>query len=99
MKATIRLRVKLKTESEGGRIGPFNEGYCPHFVVEGTTGWLGVRLVKCPELVYPGEEREADFELMYLPQLDYAALQLGRKVAIHEGPKIIGTGIVIESDE
>ncbi|TLD72560.1 hypothetical protein FEM03_00345 [Phragmitibacter flavus] len=96
MKPTIRTRIKMKAEEEGGRPGPFNEGYAPHFVVAGKTEWLGVRAVRCPEFVYPKEERVVDFELMYTPGLDYRDLTIGSHFAIHEGPKVVGNGVVIE---
>jgi translation elongation factor EF-Tu-like GTPase len=85
----------MKPESAGGRHGPFNEGYCPHLVAVGKTEWLAVRVVRCPELVYLGEEKELEFELMYSPRLDYSDLAPGSAFSIHEGPKTVGTGVVI----
>ena len=99
MKPVIRARIKMKSEAEGGRHGPFNEGYCPHFVVDGKKDWLGVRAVRCPHFVNPDEEREVDFELMYAPALDYRDLSVGSSFAIHEGSKVVGVGIVIEHQE
>lgn len=97
MKPAIRARIKMKAERDGGRPGPFNEGYSPHFVVEGKKEWLGVRAVQCPDFVYPEEEREVAFELIYTPQLDYRDLTVGARFAIVEGTKIVGIGVVIES--
>jgi translation elongation factor EF-Tu-like GTPase len=85
----------MKPESDGGRHGPFNEGYCPHLVAEGKTEWLGVRVVHCPDLVHPGEEKELEFELMYARSVDYSALARGRAFSILEGAKIVGTGMVL----
>jgi translation elongation factor EF-Tu-like GTPase len=99
MKPTIRTRIKMKSEAEGGRHGPFSEGYCPHFVVEGKKDWLGVRAVRCPDFVSLNEEREVEFELMYGPVLDYRDLSVGSRFAIHEGPKVVGVGTVIERQE
>ncbi len=99
MKPTIRARIKMKAEPEGGRHGPFNDGYCPHLVVEGKSEWLGVRTVKCSTFVYPGEEREISFELMYAPTLDYRDLEIGSRFAIHEGPKTVGEGTVLGVEE
>jgi translation elongation factor EF-Tu-like GTPase len=96
MQLTIRTHIEMKAEADGGRRGPFNEGYCPHFVVDGKKEWLGVRAVRCPEFVYPKEEKEVEFELMYAPAVDYRDLMTGCRFAIHEGPKIVGTGVVIE---
>ena len=85
----------MKPESAGGRHGPFNEGYCPHLVAEGKTEWLGVRVVRCPDLVHLGEERELEFELMYAPSVDYHDLAPGRAFSILEGSKVVGTGMVL----
>lgn len=95
MKPSIRARIKMKSESAGGRNGPFNEGYCPHLMAEEKTEWLGVRVVHCSDSVYPGEDKELEFELIYAPQLDYRDLIPGCAFSIHEGAKVVGTGVVI----
>lgn len=86
----------MKAEADGGRHGPFSEGFCPHFVATGKTEWLGVRAVRCPQFVYPGEEKEVDFELLYSPDVDYSDLSAISSFSIYEGPKNIGEGIVLE---
>ncbi len=85
----------MKLEASGGRHGPFNEGYCPHLVIVGKKDWLGIRVVRCPEFVHLGEEKEIEFELMYSPGLDYRDLVAGVSFAIHEGSKVVGTGVVL----
>ncbi len=99
MHAIIRARVKMKPEGAGGRHGPFNEGYCPHLVVAGKRDWLGVRVVQCPDFVFPGEEKEILFECMYGPSVDYSDLRAGRKFSIHEGSKVIGEGTVVGDNQ
>ena len=91
---TIRTRVSLKTAAEGGRCRPFCEGYCPHFVVDDGE-LLGVRLIHCPTLVAPGDERELEFELIYHARVDYSRLVAGATFKIVEGRNTIGTGVVI----
>ena len=99
MKPVLRVRIKMKPESDGGRHGPFNEGYYPHFVAAGKSEWLGVRAVRCPDFIYPGEEKEVDFELMYFPEVDYRDLSATSSFSIYEGYKNIGEGIVLENSK
>jgi translation elongation factor EF-Tu-like GTPase len=95
---TVSINAQLNKTEDGGRVAPFNSGYCPHLVVEGTSEMLGVRVVDCPNFVFPGEASTIKFELMYYPQLSYAALRVGARVAIVEGPKTIGLGTVVSRD-
>jgi translation elongation factor EF-Tu-like GTPase len=93
---SVIVKLKMKTEADGGRHSPFNQGYCPHLVAESTSEWLGVRVIHCPEWVYPGTEAMVEFSLMYYPSLDYGALQAGTVVEVMEGPRAVGTGVVLE---
>src|SRR5690349_5030136 len=77
------LLVRL-SESEGGRHGPFTEGYCPHFIAEGSMEWLGVRGSSCPGPVAPGDTAELRVELLYHPELHYSALEPGSKFKVVE---------------
>ena len=80
---------------QGGRPCGFTRGYAPHFVVEGHAEWLAVRALS-PICTSPvGVPFPADFSLMYSPSVDYSALAENSSFAIHEGPKIVGTGTVI----
>jgi elongation factor Tu len=96
VKAELLVRVSMKTESEGGRHGPFEAGYCPHFIAEGSSDWLGVRVSSCAGPVAPGETAEIRVELLYHPKLDYSALYPGSKFKLVEGPRTIGDGLVLE---
>lgn len=88
----------MKAESEGGRHSPFWENYRPHLVPSSKEEWLGVIAVNLPEedAVYPATSRVVDFDLVYYPQVDYSDLQTGSAFDIREGPRVVGTGTVIE---
>ena len=96
MKPGVLVRIKMKPESEGGRHGPFTDGYRPHFVVPGHEVWLGVRASQCPGPICPGQETDAVFALMYHPSVDYSILKVGTSFDMMEGPRIIATGVILE---
>ncbi len=85
----------MRPEFDGGRHGPFTEGYRPHFIVSGHSDWLGVWALKCPGPVSPGDTAEVVFGLLYFPAVDYSALQPGAEFAVHEGPRVVATGTVL----
>ena len=85
----------MRAETDGGRHGPFTEGYRPHFVVAGHSEWLGVWALECPGPVAPGDTAEVVFALLYHPAVDYSPLQPGCEFAVHEGPRVIATGTVL----
>jgi translation elongation factor EF-Tu-like GTPase len=85
----------MRAESDGGRHCPFTEGYAPHFVVAGSSEWLGVRAIQCPSAIAPGDTAEAVFGFLYPTTVDYSALQPGSEFAVHEGPRVIATGSVL----
>lgn len=86
----------MKSRELGGRHAPFSEGYCPYFVVAGTTELLAVRAEHCPGgPVAPGTEGEASFSLLYSPNVDYSALVPGVFFEVIEGPRSVASGTVI----
>lgn len=91
----ILVHLSMNLEQSGGRHGPFTEGYRPHFVVDGGE-WLGVTATHCPGPVAPGDEADVEFELVYHPKVDYSALTVGAEFAVHEGPRVVASGKVIE---
>lgn len=93
---SVTLKLKMKAEADGGRHSRLNEGYCPHLVAEGTSEWLGVRVIHCPDGVDPVAEAIVKFSLMYHPSVDYSPLQVGAVVAVMEGPRAVGAGTVVE---
>lgn len=91
----------MKSEADGGRPCEFSAGYAPHLVVPPDSGFLAVRVfdVEDPDgykVVYPGTTAKVLFQLMYHPQVDYSALVEGAEFNIQEGPRIVGTGRVLE---
>ncbi len=93
---SILVEIRLKESENGGRPGPFNEGYSPHLRVNGSGEWLGVRLINHKNWIYPGETVIVEFELMYFPDVDYCELRTGVEFSIVEGVKEIGYGKVVE---
>ena len=95
MKPRILVHLKMRPEQSGGRHAPFTEGYRPHFTVGGGE-WLSVTVTQCPGLVAPGDEADVEFELDYHPELDYSALSVEAEFAMHEGPKVVASGKVLQ---
>jgi translation elongation factor EF-Tu-like GTPase len=98
MAPRIIVHLKMKPEDGGGRHAPFTEGYRPHFIVD-EGEWLGVIATRCPGPVAPGDEADVEFSLVYHPNVDYSALRVGAEFAMHEGPKVVATGTVLQRDE
>jgi hypothetical protein len=87
MRPRAIVYLRMKSASDGGRHAPFTEGYRPHFVVPPDGEYLGVMAVHCSGPVVPGEEATVDFELVYHPEVDYSALQVGSTFEwLHENP-------------
>ena len=95
MKPRILVRLKLKLEQSGGRHAPFTQGYRPHFTV-GDGEWLSVTATQCPGPVAMGDEADVEFELDYHTKVDYSALSIGAEFAMHEGPRVVATGKVLQ---
>ncbi|MDB6007553.1 MAG: hypothetical protein JWR15_4540 [Prosthecobacter sp.] len=96
MKPRISVSITMLDEVNGGRHSGFTRGYAPHFVVDGCSEWLGVRALS-PVVSSPvGVRFQAEFSLMFAPAVDYSALVAGALFAVHEGPKIVGTGTVLQ---
>ena len=98
MTTNLLVRISMKPEHEGGRHAAFTLGYCPHFVVDGTEAWLGVRASKCPAPVEPGDTAEVGFELIY-PAVDYSAVRKGANVRVMEGARSVDAGVVLDRFE
>jgi translation elongation factor EF-Tu-like GTPase len=96
MNPHVLVHLKMKPESSGGRHAPFTEGYRPHLIVPSQGEWLGVTATRCPGPVAPGDEAEVEFALAYHPKVDYSALIVGADFEMHEGPRVVATGTVLE---
>lgn len=98
MTPRILVHLSMKEEQSGGRHAPFAEGYRPHFIV-GAGEWLGVIATRCFKPVAPGEEADVEFELVYHPNVDYSALCVGAEFEMHEGPRVVATGRVLQRND
>jgi translation elongation factor EF-Tu-like GTPase len=95
-----RISIQLLA-SDMGRRTPFcpqgrkqKSFYMPHFRVGGVGEFLGVAFVDGPEQIAPGGSGECEVVLMY-EGVDYSLLRPGASFDIVEGPKTIGSGVVL----
>jgi elongation factor Tu len=77
------------TKEEGGRHTPFFNGYRPQFYFRTTDVTGVVKLPQGTEMVMPGDNINAEIEL-----ITPVAMDEGLKFAIREGGKTVGAGIV-----
>jgi elongation factor Tu len=77
------------TKEEGGRHTPFFNGYRPQFYFRTTDVTGVVKLPQGTEMVMPGDNINAEIEL-----ITPVAMDDGLKFAIREGGKTVGAGIV-----
>jgi translation elongation factor EF-Tu-like GTPase len=96
MKPEIIVHLRMKEEADGGRHGPFTDGYCPHVRVLGSELWLGVRVSHVAAPVFPGQSATVRLELMYHPNPEYSLLRPGAHFHVLEGPRTVADGEVID---
>ena len=99
MQQTVESTIILLSEAGGGRSTPISASGCcyrPHVRVGPEGPLLGVCFVGGPELVAPGTEATVLMALVYHPSVDYSAPAAGVHFQIVEGPRVVGTGMVIE---
>ena len=100
--ATLELEVMFLPPEQGGRLlGPFlnNQCYRPHLRVPPDPSMLGVEFVAGPEGPVPsGALVPATVRLVYEPSVSYFSLQVGCRVEILEGARIVGHGQVVHRD-
>ena len=88
------MKVKVRFYADAYRLKPpFGTAYCPHFVIKGTTEYLGIRFENLDEVPFETETL-SDVELLY-DGVDYSALTNGSAFEIKEGAHTVGEGIVI----
>jgi elongation factor Tu len=83
--------VYILTKDEGGRHTPFFTGYRPQFYFR-TTDVTGVaKLPDGREMVMPGDNVTMEIEL-----ITPIAMEKGLRLAIREGGRTVGSGVVVE---
>jgi len=80
----------LKKE-EGGRHTPFFKGYRPQFYFRTTDVTGAVQLPKDAEMVMPGDNVHLEFDL-----ISAIAMEKGVRIAVREGGRTVGAGVVSE---
>lgn len=68
--------------------------YCPHFVVKGTTEYLGVCFLDGAECAF-GESALGNAKPLYPDTVDYAPLENDAEFLIYEGANAVGKGRVL----
>ena len=87
----FKAQVYVLTEKEGGRSKPFFPGYRPQFYFRTTdvTGVIG--LPTDVEMCRPGDNVVMDVEL-----ITPIAIEKGLRLAIREGGRTVGSGVITE---
>ena len=94
----VRAMIVLTAQDKGGRRGPFTKGFRPNHNFHGPEDrffFIGQIEVEEDQWVYPGETRELKVTFLNARGLR-ELLVPGRMWRIQEGPKLIGTGTVID---
>lgn len=95
----VELEVEFLPPSLGGRTHPpllNNQRYRPHLRVPPDDSMLGVEFIEGPDGPAPvGTPVLASVQLVYEPQVSYAALKEGCGVEILEGAHLVGRGRVV----
>ncbi|MBP8256031.1 MAG: hypothetical protein KAX37_01815 [Opitutaceae bacterium] len=94
----VRATIALAAQDKGGRHGPFTKGFRPNHNFGGPDDrffFIGQIEVEDGDWVYPGETRELKITFLNARGLS-ELLVPGRTWRIQEGPRLIGTGTVIE---
>jgi len=96
MATLLQVTVRFLSYDEGGRKHPPSlPDFMPHFVVPPSNEMLGIAFIDGPVDMLPNEEVTARVRCLYEPMVSYDALRIGTRFQIVEGPKLIGSGIVL----
>ncbi|MCL2675581.1 MAG: hypothetical protein FWE84_03205 [Firmicutes bacterium] len=87
------IEVQIKFDIKARKSPPFGFEYRPHFVVDGTSNYLGIQFVDLPEAPL-GSKIQVRVRLMY-DKVIYDALKKGTHFIIKEGGRTVGDGTVI----
>lgn len=95
----VEVELMFLTAAEGGREKPpvftAPTTYRPHFVMAGSTEYLGVVFQTAPEFIEPQVPFVATVGLAYYPDIDYAGLMPGAEFTVREGARVVGQGRVM----
>ena len=84
-------QVYVLTEKEGGRQKPFFSGYRPQFYFRTTDVTGTIKLPEGTEMCRPG-----DNVVMNVSLITPIAIEKGLRLAIREGGRTVGSGVVVE---
>ena len=87
-------QVYVLTKEEGGRHTPFFDGYRPQFYFRTTDVTGVIKLPAGTEMVMPGDNVDMEIEL-----ITPIAIEKGLRVAIREGGRTVGSGVVADIKE
>ena len=87
-------QVYVLTEKEGGRQKPFFSGYRPQFYFRTTDVTGIIKLPEGVEMCKPGDNVDMNVEL-----ITPIAIEKGLRLAIREGGRTVGSGVVSEIEE
>ena len=87
----FRAQVYVLKQSEGGRHTPFFNNYRPQFYFRTTDVTGVITLPEGTEMCMPGDNVEMDVEL-----ITPIAIEEGLRLAIREGGRTVGSGVVIK---
>lgn len=87
----FKAQVYVLTKEEGGRHKPFFDGYRPQFYFRTTDVTGVINLPEGTEMVMPG-----DNVVMTIKLITPIAIEEGLRLAIREGGKTVGAGVVTE---
>ena len=87
----FKAQVYVLTEKEGGRSKPFFSGYRPQFYFRTTDVTGTIQLPEDVEMCRPG-----DNVVMNVSLITPIAIEKGLRLAIREGGRTVGSGVVIE---
>ena len=96
MNKIIETQIIFKSYEHGGRVQlPIGSGFSPHFIVQGSNQLLAINFIDFPDNAEFEKPCMVKVELRYYPKIDYSSLIDGARFEVKEGPKIIGTGLVL----
>jgi elongation factor Tu len=85
----FNAQVYILTKEEGGRHTPFFPGYRPQFFIRTTDVTGNIKLPEGVEMVMPGDDVDMEIEL-----IQPIAMEQGVHIAIREGGRTVGAGVV-----